>query len=108
MNTKQWFWMMEYCKKQCIPPAQSWAWEMAKQAYDKMIETTENYWDCECRHNYIHPAAVTECVICKAVREEQPDSMISEVRVMIEGVDVSSERIKAYCDLSKTNIPDGI
>ena len=34
MSTKQWVWMMDYCKKQSIPPAESWAWGNAKKAYE--------------------------------------------------------------------------
>ena len=29
----KWFWMMDYCKKNQIPPAQSWAWKMAEKAW---------------------------------------------------------------------------
>lgn len=30
---EKWFWMMAYCKSRGIPPAQSWAWELADAAY---------------------------------------------------------------------------
>ena len=30
---KKWNWMMEYCKKNGLPAAQSWAWNKAKKAY---------------------------------------------------------------------------
>jgi len=50
---------------------------MAKQL-PKPI-TTPKYWDCECESDYVHPQYVTICPKCKAVREEQPNSMISEV-----------------------------
>ena len=32
-----WFWMMDYCKKKGIPPAETWAWEEAKIAYVEFI-----------------------------------------------------------------------
>jgi len=32
---EKWSWMMDYCKSQRIPPAQSWAWDKAKDAYVK-------------------------------------------------------------------------
>ncbi len=32
MNNK-WIWMMDYCKKHSFPPAQSWAWDKAANAY---------------------------------------------------------------------------
>ena len=31
----RWHWMMDYCKKRGIPPAQSWAWNMAAHAFSK-------------------------------------------------------------------------
>lgn len=34
----QWMWMMNYCQKQRIPPAQTWAWEEAKKAYEEMMK----------------------------------------------------------------------
>lgn len=30
----KWRWMMEYCEKRKIPPAQTWAWEEAAKAYE--------------------------------------------------------------------------
>jgi hypothetical protein len=38
---EKWLWMMEFCKKQGIPPAQSWAWNLAKKKYEEkgMINT---------------------------------------------------------------------
>lgn len=36
LNTQnRWFWMMEYCNKKRISPADLWAWEEAQQAYDQ-------------------------------------------------------------------------
>jgi hypothetical protein len=32
-NVKQWEFMMQYCKDNDIPPAQSWAWRKASEAY---------------------------------------------------------------------------
>jgi len=29
----KWRWKMDYCKKQGIPPAQTWAWEQAEKAF---------------------------------------------------------------------------
>ena len=37
----EWAWKMDYCKKHELPPAQSWAWNKAKQALLDYIE--ENY-----------------------------------------------------------------
>jgi hypothetical protein len=35
MKDEQWLWMMNYCKDNRLPPAQSWAWKRAKEAYIK-------------------------------------------------------------------------
>ena len=43
------------------------------------IETTEKYWDCECENNFIHSKTQTQCNICGATAEEQPDSRVNEV-----------------------------
>lgn len=43
------------------------------------VQTTDEYWDCECEHNYIHPAAHTWCHKCKAHKEEMPSSRVEEV-----------------------------
>lgn len=43
------------------------------------IKTTEEYWDCECKDNFIHHKTQTQCNICGATAEEQPDSRINEV-----------------------------
>jgi len=40
---KKWRWKMEYCKKQHIPPAHSWAWDEAEKAYNlrEAVKKTE-------------------------------------------------------------------
>jgi len=30
----KWFWMMDYCKKNHLPAAQSWAWNRAENAWN--------------------------------------------------------------------------
>ena len=32
---KKWFWMMEYCKRKQMPPAQKWAWDEAEKKYNE-------------------------------------------------------------------------
>lgn len=44
-----------------------------------MTQTTEQYWDCECKTNYIHPKIEHECRLCRVHSDEQPDSIVSEV-----------------------------
>ena len=33
MKESKWFWMMNYCKVNGLPPAQEWAWDKARLAY---------------------------------------------------------------------------
>lgn len=44
------------------------------------FKTTDQYWDCECKDNYINRSdKETVCPICGATREDMPDSRIDEV-----------------------------
>ena len=43
------------------------------------IELNANYWDCECKKDYIKPKKVTKCNKCNAIQEEQPDSRQDEI-----------------------------
>ena len=45
-----------------------------------MIKTTEKYWDCECKHLFIHPKKQKECKRCGVRQEDQPDSRVDEVK----------------------------
>ena len=33
-----WDWMMKWCKQRCYPPAETWAWKYAKQAWKQKEE----------------------------------------------------------------------
>lgn len=35
---KQWFWIADFCKKKGWPPHQSWAWNLAAEAYLRHLE----------------------------------------------------------------------
>ena len=61
------------CKKEgCL------AWQNEnRQEVD--CETTSEYWDCECKENYIHPKTEESCAKCGLKREDQPDSRVNEV-----------------------------
>lgn len=48
------------------------------------IETTSEYWDCNCPENYIHPASHTWCHMCEADKEDCPDSRVDEVNKMLK------------------------
>ena len=43
------------------------------------VELTDEYWDCDCEHFFIHPAKYACCEICSAVKEECPNSRVDEV-----------------------------
>jgi hypothetical protein len=43
------------------------------------LELTDEYWDCECERNFIHPQSEGFCVNCQVERADQPDSRITEV-----------------------------
>lgn len=43
------------------------------------VRTTEKYWDCNCTRDYIKPASQDYCWHCDSHREDQPDSIVSEV-----------------------------
>lgn len=41
--------------------------------------TDENFWDCECEENYIHPKVQRMCVRCGYYHYEMPDSRVYEL-----------------------------
>lgn len=43
------------------------------------LELTNEYWDCECKINFIHPRSENFCMKCKTERIDQPDSSVTEV-----------------------------
>lgn len=43
------------------------------------IITNENFWDCECDDDFIHPKSQAECAKCGTKSEDQPDSRLDEV-----------------------------
>ena len=50
-----------------------------------MIETNENYWDCECEEDYIHEKAKKKyCVKCNSLSFNQPDSRQNEVDILLD------------------------
>ena len=45
-----------------------------------MIETNENYWDCNCEEDYIHERAKKKyCVKCNSLHFNQPDARQDEI-----------------------------
>ena len=48
---------------------------------EKNMATTSYFWNCECEQDYIRDAVEDDkCSRCGAVRKEQPDSRVDEVR----------------------------
>jgi hypothetical protein len=45
--------------------------------------TTSEFWDCECKEDYIHPASQTYCIHCRAHRDDMPDSRVDEVEALL-------------------------
>lgn len=45
-----------------------------------VIASTPDYWDCECKDNFIHPKHERICVVCGSIPDEQPDSQVNEVK----------------------------
>lgn len=43
------------------------------------VQTTPDYWDCDCAAEYIHPVASPQCGVCGALREEQPEARLDEL-----------------------------
>ena len=43
------------------------------------VDITLDYWDCKCEKEYIHTITDDECPVCKARREDMPNSIKSEV-----------------------------
>ena len=38
MTSGKWFWMMDWCKKRGMPPADNAIWKMAEEAYNEMLK----------------------------------------------------------------------
>lgn len=45
---------------------------------DRII-TNNNFWDCDCEENYIHPVSQKQCEICGALEEDQPPARQNEI-----------------------------
>ena len=53
-------------------------------------QTDPRYWDCECSTHYQHlKLRVTQCQKCGAVEDEQPDSIVEELKRDVEGYTVA-------------------
>jgi hypothetical protein len=45
---------------------------------------TPDFWDCECKDNYIHRKEESFCKGCQRFAEEQPESRVNEVKKFLE------------------------
>ncbi len=52
--------------------------ELVKGNMNQII-TNPDFWDCECKKNYIHRKNIRHCFKCGANRDEQPDSRQDEI-----------------------------
>lgn len=43
------------------------------------IQLTDEYWDCECKKDYIHLRSQKLCPVCTKTHEDQPNSRVPEV-----------------------------
>jgi hypothetical protein len=44
------------------------------------LSLNSDFWDCECKDNYLHPKSETTCNECGALAIDQPDSRENEVK----------------------------
>lgn len=65
-----------------------------------------DYWDCECEHGYIHPKSEHFCTKCRALQEDQPDSIASEVKTHLDKKSDKTHMTSAqYCNHSGAMCP---
>ncbi len=55
--------------------------------------TTDLFWDCECKENYIHPQARKHCEKCGVLEEDMPSARITEVLQHAKELSLSPELI---------------
>lgn len=48
------------------------------------IILNDNYWDCECKYNFIRNSEEHRCKICLALQDDQPSSRQNEIDKLIE------------------------
>ena len=66
----------------CTPDNTSARIEFLRSKYDCLIsninssDTIENYWECECKDNFIHDKTVRHCFKCNSDEQDQPDARL--------------------------------
>lgn len=48
----EWFWKMDYCKKNGLPPAQEWAWNIADKEWKKYLNKQKRKIGREVMHKF--------------------------------------------------------
>ena len=62
-------------------------WFDTKNSYGERIQYIGNialnleYWDCECKNNYIHPINQNKCSTCNSIQNDCPSSRENEVEL---------------------------
>ena len=83
-----------------------------KEEKKETVETTPEYWDCECDKNFIHPKSQKSCSKCGAEADSQPDSHASEVKAAGLPIKGQRETLKGqsseaeYCDECGADYPE--
>ena len=47
------------------------------------VETDPDWWDCNCEKYFVHPKYERSCSRCGAKRDEQPDSRVKEIPLVL-------------------------
>lgn len=69
--------------------------------------TNDDFWDCECDTEYIHTKQISECSVCGAKQEDQPDSFKSEVDNALRSYIITSSATAVYLNyVDATSVAD--
>lgn len=49
-----------------------------------------DYWDCECKYNYLHRIAQKTCSVCLATQKESPSSIEFEVQKHVHNLNLGN------------------
>ena len=65
------------------------------------MKLNDYFWDCECEKHYIKPATQKTCRICKAYKEDCPNSRQNEIEETFPYWENLQEIIKGTLELQK-------
>ena len=69
---------------------------MKIEAYSDRIIKVDEFWDCNCDDDHIHRKIEPECLVCHAVRDDQPDSLLDEILVLFEDLNIYEKAEMVY------------